>query len=413
MDLISISIPTYNRKKRLRELLLNLCSMTSGSVKIIVIDNASTDGTYEMMQGFSDCKSIIYYRNEENLGHDGNQLRALEEGKKYSRYSFVIGDDDMPYQNFFQDIFNILLKYEPHLIFLNTKDYIGGRLNRYLSDDALETDFEGIIEKSLTMPLGSFVVDNAWLDLSCADKYRGTIHTYLGILGEMLSDMRRSGVEIRAYITVKPYVIWGNKSLDELKIVYDDIVFKGYGAFLALLPEDIQNYAQRVLCTYLLADNPGGRDLRWQGYIEKKTEVGRKISSNVLPSLETLVKKYNVLSNYDGVKFILYGAGDYGRRALKLFESDISKVKCFVDNNNQKQGKLIDGIKVMSTRILENKHLSERIVISIHPMNGGAEIMKGLLDKGFIIGTDFVMIEDFRRELARLVAREYSLELEE
>ncbi len=413
MDLISISIPTYNRKTRLRELLLNLCKMTNENIKIIVIDNASTDGTYEMMQELSKSKSIIYYRNEENLGHDGNQLRALEEGKKYSRYSFVIGDDDMPYGNFFQDIPNILLKYEPHLIFLNTRDYIGGRLNRYLIDDIFETDFESIAEKSLTMPLGSFVVDNAWLDLRNADKYKGTIHTYLGLLGEMLSNMRHSGVKIRAYTTVKPYVIWGNKSLDEIKTVYDDKVLKGYGAFFALLPDDLQDRAQKILLTYLLADNPAGRDLRWQGYIEKNAEIGRNIYSNNLPLLEDLIKKYNIFSYYDKTKFILYGAGDYGRQALKLFGSENSRVKCFIDNNKQKQGQVIDDIKVMSSQILENKHPSERIVISIHPMNGGAEVMKELSDKGFIIGTDFVMIEDFRRELARLVAKEVPFIFEE
>lgn len=49
MDLLSICIPTYNRKERLEGLLKKLCEWNDNKIKIIVIDNASTDGSEQMM----------------------------------------------------------------------------------------------------------------------------------------------------------------------------------------------------------------------------------------------------------------------------------------------------------------------------------------------------------------------------
>ena len=178
----------------------------------------------------------------------------------------------------------------------------------------------------------------------------------------------------------------------------------GFGKFFALLPEEIKKFAEKALLTYLLADNPNGSNLRWRGYVEKKYENGEKILYNELPSLEYFLLRNNIWKYYDTDKFILYGAGDYGVRALKLFVDNMKKVKCFIDGNKEKQGNFIYGIKIENPAILQQKEIREKIIVSVHPMTGGADIMQSLLDKGFIQGKDFVMIEEFRRELGRLIA---------
>ena len=101
MNLLSICIPTYNRKDRLKTLLDYLCKLVSSDIDIIVIDNASTDGTLEMMTEFVEKYDVLYFRNKENLGHDGNYIRLIEEGKKNSHYSLWLGDDDWVDEKFF------------------------------------------------------------------------------------------------------------------------------------------------------------------------------------------------------------------------------------------------------------------------------------------------------------------------
>ena len=61
MDLLSICIPTYNRKERLEGILKKLCAWNEDRIKILVIDNASTDGTEQMMKMFTKFSNILYF----------------------------------------------------------------------------------------------------------------------------------------------------------------------------------------------------------------------------------------------------------------------------------------------------------------------------------------------------------------
>ena len=61
-------IVTYNRKKLLVEAIQSLLTQTEQPKYIVIIDNASTDGTKEMVeQSFSD-KRILYDRLNTNQG---------------------------------------------------------------------------------------------------------------------------------------------------------------------------------------------------------------------------------------------------------------------------------------------------------------------------------------------------------
>lgn len=80
----------------LRSILPQLDGEKAGLVEITVSDNASDDGTQDMVQGlmkdYPRC-SIIYGRNEKNIGADRNYLRAVE--ISHGEYAWIIGSDDM------------------------------------------------------------------------------------------------------------------------------------------------------------------------------------------------------------------------------------------------------------------------------------------------------------------------------
>lgn len=84
MVYLSICIPTYNRKNYLQNTLDSIISQkifTSGQIEIIVSDNASIDGTEEMVQQFiASSPYIRYYRNETNEGVNVNIYKALNYG---------------------------------------------------------------------------------------------------------------------------------------------------------------------------------------------------------------------------------------------------------------------------------------------------------------------------------------------
>lgn len=75
----TVFTPTYNRGHTLHRVFNSLRAQTFRDFEWLVVDNASTDGTENLMQGWVDAGEIPiqYLRNEANIGHHGSWRRAL------------------------------------------------------------------------------------------------------------------------------------------------------------------------------------------------------------------------------------------------------------------------------------------------------------------------------------------------
>ena len=97
-------IVTYNRKELLAENIAALLSQSYREHDILIIDNASTDGTYETVRGFDDEK-IRYFNTGANLGGAGGFAfglrKAIESGY---RYAWVMDDDAIPEKDALQSL---------------------------------------------------------------------------------------------------------------------------------------------------------------------------------------------------------------------------------------------------------------------------------------------------------------------
>lgn len=75
---VTIGLPVYNGEATLSECLENLATQTYRDFKVIIHDNASTDGTEEIARGFVEKDDrFVYIRNADNLGAGQNFLNAL------------------------------------------------------------------------------------------------------------------------------------------------------------------------------------------------------------------------------------------------------------------------------------------------------------------------------------------------
>ena len=91
MAIISVVIPTFNRKNKLRRLLKSLENSTFRDFEIIVIDDASSDGTNEMMD--QEFPSVKYIRHNkiELVGKSRNDGIM----NSTTDYVFMIDDDNV------------------------------------------------------------------------------------------------------------------------------------------------------------------------------------------------------------------------------------------------------------------------------------------------------------------------------
>lgn len=97
LPLLSICIPTYNRKKYLKESLDSIINQewfNEEEIEIVISDNASIDNTTEFVKEYQNkYKNIKYFRNDENIGADRNIIKVLQLWN--GKYVWWISDDDI------------------------------------------------------------------------------------------------------------------------------------------------------------------------------------------------------------------------------------------------------------------------------------------------------------------------------
>lgn len=92
-ELVSVIMPVYNGERYLREALDSALNQTYKELEIVVVDDASTDSTPEILQEFADRLRTI--RLEKNQGAAVARNKALEAAK--GRYVAFLDSDDRWY----------------------------------------------------------------------------------------------------------------------------------------------------------------------------------------------------------------------------------------------------------------------------------------------------------------------------
>lgn len=133
---VSIAIPTYNRKNMLRRLINSIKSSTFTDYEIIVVDDASTDGTDKMIK--EEFPDVIYIR------HDTPTLVAKSRNDAIMASSgdfiFFIDDDNVVEKDTIEKLYNYISSHDkigviaPVTCWYSMPDkvmYAGGVFSRY------------------------------------------------------------------------------------------------------------------------------------------------------------------------------------------------------------------------------------------------------------------------------------------
>lgn len=97
MNKIIALVVTYNRKNLLKENIEALLAQSYSEFDILIVDNASTDGTKEFMDNYKGNDRIIYENTGANLGGAGGFHYGLKKAVELGYdYCWLMDDDTIP-----------------------------------------------------------------------------------------------------------------------------------------------------------------------------------------------------------------------------------------------------------------------------------------------------------------------------
>ncbi|HBH61299.1 MAG TPA: family 2 glycosyl transferase [Nitrospiraceae bacterium] len=102
---VTIAIPTYNRSGLLKTALKSALDQEYNDYNILVLDNASTDDTEDVVRSFTDSR-ITYVRNNKNIGLVRNWNRTIK--LNTSLYLNILQDDDIMLPGFIRESITVL-----------------------------------------------------------------------------------------------------------------------------------------------------------------------------------------------------------------------------------------------------------------------------------------------------------------
>lgn len=217
--LLSICIPTYNRSKYLIELLESLIPQispeTEEKIEVIISDNCSEDDTYEKLKKYLNNYSFIkYYKNEKNLGFDGNILKLVDLAN--GKYIQLMGDDDTYNNSAIQDILKELetdadlylfnrVEYDMDSNYIGEKHWFSAAFENRIIDLTEKSELINLFKNSYTLGCVFSYISSIFIKKSQLAKTEnftqfigtGYVHVYL------VTDMISKGVGFQ-YINKHP-----------------------------------------------------------------------------------------------------------------------------------------------------------------------------------------------------------------
>jgi glycosyltransferase involved in cell wall biosynthesis len=106
-SLVSTLIPVYNRHDIIKTSVLSALNQTYKNLEIVVVDNNSTDGTWEILQDLAEQDPRIrIFQNKKNIGPVKNWKRCIDEAK--GEYAKILWSDDLIAPDFVEKTISLM-----------------------------------------------------------------------------------------------------------------------------------------------------------------------------------------------------------------------------------------------------------------------------------------------------------------
>lgn len=263
--LLTIAIPTYNRKKYLEKALKSIYSQFDERLEVLVSDNCSEDGTQEFV--VANYPDVVYYRNEENVGME-NFKRCYDRAR--GDFILLLGDDDIIVDgtikiilDFLQNNKDLRLVFLNHTFFIDEFDGTIGRPFASIHNGNFVTTskdmFINIARHQLTLISCMVLSREAYLRIEKPERYvknwflqtcvefeaTKEIDAKLGIISDICvaQNLPRRNVSANMDVYVDVFVLTEQKVFEEIGVncgykkkimrkIYSDFICKNFPIYI-------------------------------------------------------------------------------------------------------------------------------------------------------------------------------------
>jgi glycosyltransferase involved in cell wall biosynthesis len=134
MPLVSIIITSFNRSRYIGQAIDSSLAQDYPNFEVVISDNASTDGTDELMAKYSHDPRIKYYKNEVNIGMIPNFRKATEELAKGDYLTYISSDDFLINSSFLTEAMTLIRERENVVTVLSQNQTLNALTNTLKAD---------------------------------------------------------------------------------------------------------------------------------------------------------------------------------------------------------------------------------------------------------------------------------------
>ena len=150
-ELVSILIPAFNRADVIEQTVRSALAQTGADVEAVVVDNASTDATWSVLQRLAaEDARVRVFRNDSNIGPVRNWLACLSHAR--GRYAKILWSDDLIAPDFLARC--LPFRRDPQVGFVYSAAVLFGG-ERPQAGDPVRFQLEGA--RDVTMPSRRFI----------------------------------------------------------------------------------------------------------------------------------------------------------------------------------------------------------------------------------------------------------------
>jgi len=92
--LVTVIIPAYNRAGYLNQAIDSVLNQTYEQVRLIVVDDGSTDGSYELIQAYGDRLTLLTHSDHVNKGQSASINLGLKQAFGHCEFIAILDSDD-------------------------------------------------------------------------------------------------------------------------------------------------------------------------------------------------------------------------------------------------------------------------------------------------------------------------------